>query len=862
MGWRNGAKLSSGGFAEGFAAGFVPAYTAKLDNERQKERDEANRAHEMEMMTVKEQMISQREKMKSARGAGNKSKGDADNVSSALTFLEMNGIPVNDTNIQTVLDSFSQFGGEGVNQVKNFNDFFAKYPEKFNWKGMNNETPVTTKPLVGAGALNPLPDETKNNGGGNVGSNVGVGGDNTTSDLTETGDNKTVNNTTGEVVNNTLDLAETEGSVGDDDTLVLDSGSIVAVSGDYNAQVGGYSPEEQGVLEEGYDTPPSTDGTQQYGFNPLGSKKNMAFKSEEVDIIEITTYTKFVAASASIKANGQLMTPRQASEWNSHGAKLYNLEHDEELNYLTIKSPDDIAKWEANYRRKANMGNDEALPLEVRQNLETIRVQVEAEATDNMTTEQQALKLYRESKEFQKFSNTEQARFIKKYDLLNKPKYESLEEAALALSLAEDIGEEEDNINRIKEQLKVFENMSGLPTIRGWKKVEGPNGYDILKSGSFIKKGGVLYDPVTKKPVDGVTEALQPRSVDIYSNLATESREYNKDTSVMTELVPNMQSIVDIVAIDPRVLTLTSDLAVFIDGVKKEIPAFTSYLGFYDKNSNGSVSITQPELERQAREAGALGENQTLEEVASDENLDRILAIENEEERLGELKRLYDAKVAIVQFQVGASEGQTNTGLSDKDRLQFNKFMTGTNNAGELGEVFGDFLKTKIGRLDTMAANFSEGSPAFDQFFSLEDAYPSFDGVETLKEQFSSHSFMSKDLMRSYNAIMDGQMVPRPEGERYGDTRNPQGLTPATETGSADSGATVEIDWGDFSSVTPDAISSATKEDLKTLTNSLGATKEDRKAALESIKKYNPQLFNALSERSQQINAETSGGGQ
>ena len=98
--------------------------------------------------------------------------------------------------------------------------------------------------------------------------------------------------------------------------------------------------------------------------------------------------------------------------------------------------------------------------------------------------------------------------------------------------------------------------------------------------------------------------------------------------------------------------------------------------------------------------------------------------------------------------------------------------------------------------------------------------------------------------------------VARPEGERYGGIRNQQGLPPATETGSTNGGATVEINWGDLSSVTPDALSSATAEDLKTLTNGLGETMEDRRAALESIKKYNPQLFKALAERNKQIMGE------
>ena len=899
MGWRNGAKLSSGGFAEGFAAGFVPAYTAKVANDRQKERDEANRAHEMEMMTVKEQMISQREKMKAARGSGAGAKGKLTDTQGLVTFLERNGIPVTESNLAGASEALSLYGGGGVNQWKNLQSAYDNGDmSDARWQGV---TTGDTGNTVGEEAIT------------TPGANTGA----TTTGATTTGATTTGATTTGATTTGITPLGATppvalsygeevnaaETSELESDLTKTETGGLEAetnsafnitpgaVDSTVGGQTFGLTPDEGTVADEvpvdnraetnaggpAFDLPenqilaPNTVGVQvdmsdptyqTFGWGFPDGNVPSAFKELEIDVSDITSYEKWDAASTEFKIGSGRMTAKQAEHWNELGQRLWRLDNDEKLDYSKIKNSVDISTFEANYRDAAGMGANEDLPESVAKQLDKIQKQIVAQENSTMSPEQKTLRILLDSDGFKQLTPGQQAVYIERIDLLEKTTYENRAEATAAVGLLKVLGMQEGNptYDSAVNQLEQFDSMAGSETHHGYivaeviedgktRKVFKAIPYYVGKDGKTRDTNGAL---VNVTPLENITAADQK----MVANMATKRTAYDNEVLKFQQALTNTQDLLDLVAIDDRVLTtVTANGVVLLENLGKEVRSLTSLLMDEEYRGSGEDgNVTIEDLEREALNSGILKPGQTLAQMTSNENARAELSKENmsETQRLATLKRLYDAKLALLQFQIGAIEGSSGNGLSDADREQFRQYLTGYKNVEEMGASFGAVLHAKAGVLETSRNQFDINSPEYQAFADRYGAGPAGVGAVSVADQFASNTIAGEDLLRSFNDVVTNRkMTPREKGNRYGDTEVGTSTDDLnTSTGTGDGGS---IDYGDITTVTPDAVPTATKEDLNAFMNGLGSNATERRAALERMREENPALFAAVTQRASEL---------
>jgi len=340
------------------------------------------------------------------------------------------------------------------------------------------------------------------------------------------------------------------------------------------------------------------------------------------------------------------------------------------------------------------------------------------------------------------------------------------------------------------------------------------------------------------------------------ANMATKRTAYDKEVLKFQQALTNTQDLLDLVAIDDRVLTtVTANGVVLLENLGKEVRSLTSLLMDEEYRGSGEDgNVTIEDLEREALNSGILKPGQTLAQMTSNENARAELSKENmsETQRLATLKRLYDAKLALLQFQIGAIEGSSGNGLSDADREQFRQYLTGYKNVEQMGASFGAVLNAKAGVLETSRNQFDINSPEYQAFADRYGAGPAGVGAVSVADQFANNTIAGEDLLRSFNDVVTNRkMTPREKGNRYGDTEVGTSTDDLnTSTGTGDGGS---IDYGDITTVTPDAVPTATKEDLNAFMNGLGSNATERRAALERMREENPALFAAVTQRASEL---------
>lgn len=792
MGWRS-AKASGnasmpvdegGSFAQGFASTFVPMFseaTSSYLKEKQEER----------MLELKESLLRERASMSAARAASTSAQESAQEVAEAITdatsWLTFHGIPINEDNINGALMAADNVGGEGSARWSKLTTHYEGDPSAYTWSGgVQRNTPVemSTDPAAAVSADTAIvyPDATP------TGVETPPLPEPTIDDLEDTEVPSVFNNNLGQGLERTPtegDPAETAVIDNPEDTeedtgfasVEIDPGSIQFVA--YTAPTADADPTAEPVINTGTG----------FGYKP-STDIPTAFKDAEVNVGSITSYTEWLAASQALRMSNSLMTAEQQGEWNEYGQTLFDVANSTELDFTGLDTLADVQGWEETYRSKMGAGPDAGLPESITQSLTRVRNVIEAETLNSMDEEQRMLRRYMDTDEFKKLNNLDQAMFIRNYDLLGKPNYETVEEARMALTLADRIGAGAGELSRIKTQVDQFEQQPGaFITKSGYQTVE-VNGIPVLQPVQYYEKDGVLYDGTTNDRLAGNIKELDEAATKMWRSQSSGIQKYNNNVGAFIGLSVTLQDIIDVASVDDRSLTTVAGVLRNFDSFVTEAETFSSLL----LNQPEERSYNRAQFEQEARAKGLLKEGETFDTLTSAEALQEAVAAtqsspEGSKERVKavtRLRRMLDAKFAIAQFQIGAAEGQSSTAMSNKDREEFRRFLSGFKNVEDLATVYGTYMSNRLVTLQTQGQTYGPQSALGEQFRNETGAYPTA-GAKPVREQIEGHPQADR-LMFTFNNLLGGTFKESPN--------NPyrEGAAPAPEPNlsTTDNGITSE----------------------------------------------------------------------
>jgi hypothetical protein len=810
MGWR-AAKASGnasmpvdegGSFAQGFASTFVPMLNEAVSSY-------ADEQKEKRMLELKEELYRKREAVKNARSASAASAKDAKalrvEIGEAKSWLEFHGIPVNETNINGALQAADNIGGDGTARWSKLTTAYGKEPTAFTWKGgvqggapkavaaSNVVVPADTAIVDPADAMladptateEVTPDQTDDLEAADETSTLdrpaselpSVFNDNLGQGIDEVVEPESA--VAGQPQQAETAEAETEDSDGFA-SMGVDPGSVQFVS--FTAPTAEEDPTAEPVVNVGTG----------FGYKPKTAVPT-AFKEAEITVSSITSYKEWLAASQALRISNSEMTAEQQGEWNEYGKRLYEVANSSELDFTGLDSLSDVQAWEETYRSKMGADATAALPTSIEQSLARIRGVVEAEANSDLSLEQRMLKRYMSEPEFKDMDSLDQAMFIRNYGLLGKSNYATVEEARMALNLADSIGAPAGEMNRITHEIDKFERQPGARVTQKGYTIVDKGGVPVLESVSYYDQNGTLYNGVTNEPLSTNLMDVDEGSVELWRAQTSGLRDYNKNVGAFIGLSLTLQDIVDVASVDERSLSTVAGVLRNFDSFMTEAETLSSLLLEQPEDS----LYTQAQFERDAAERGLFKEGETLDSLTSPEALKETLAelntTPNDTNRgiqlIAKLRRMLDAKFAIAQFQVGAAEGQSSTAMSNTDRVEFRKFLSGFRNVEDLAANYASYMSNRLATLQTQGAQYGPNSATARQFAADNfGAFPTA-GIKTVAEQIEDHP-QGDRLGVIFNNIKGGQFVESPSNPyRPG---NREEASPAPQTSATGGGNSIE----------------------------------------------------------------------
>ena len=807
MGWR-AAKASGnasmpvdegGSFAQGFASTFVPMFSEATSSY-------ANEQKEKRMLELKEELYRKRTTVKNARGASATSakyaKALGIDIQEATSWLDFHGIPVNETNIKGALQAADNIGGDGTARWSKLTTAYGKEPTAFTWAG-----------------------GVQGNAGGEVAdSDVIVPADSAIFDPADAVlADPTDTNTEAVAPTQPDDLEATEQpqqtetaevEAEDSDGVYPKGrkpGSVQFVS--YTAPTAEEDPTADPVVNIGTG----------FGYKPTKSIPT-AFKEAEITVSSITSYKEWLAASQALRISNSEMTAEQQGEWNEYGKRLYEVANSSELDFTGLDSLSDVQGWEETYRSKMGADANATLPTSIEQSLTLIRGVIEAEANADLSPEQRMLKRYMSEDAFKKMNGLDQAMFIRNYELLGQVNYATVEEARMAFNLADSIGAPAAEMNRINQQIDQFEAQPGARVTQKGYTIVDKGGVPVLESVSYYEQNGTLYDGVTNERLNTNLMEVDEGSVELWRAQTSGLRDYNKNVGAFIGLSLTLQDIVDVASVDERSLTTVASALRNFDSFVTEVDTLSSLL----LDQPEDALYTQAQFEQDAVERGLLKEGETIDSLTSPEALKETLAelntVPNGTDRgvqlIAKLRRMLDAKFAIAQFQVGAAEGQSSTAMSNTDRVEFRKFLSGFKNVEDLSANYASYMSNRLATLQSQGAQYGPNSATAQQFAADNfGAFPTA-GVKTVAEQIEGHPQADR-LGLIFTNIQSGQFVESPNNTyRPGNQAEvpPTPQTPATGGGnSIEPQAITNMTDAELSEFSKTFITSDGKYDLTTL---------------------------------------------
>lgn len=796
MGWRaakasGGASMpvsEGGSFAEGFASSFVPMFNNAVSSY-------ADEQKEKRMLELKEELYRKRETVKNAKSASTQSAKDAkklsEDISEATSWLEFHGIPVNEENINGVMMAADNIGGDGTARWSKLTTKYEDDPNAFSWAGgvQRNAPEVVETDNVVVPADNAIVDPQS------AAPTAPIDDLEATNEDAADQDVSILDTPTSEVPSVFNPPEGTEEEPAQEDVQVAEEGdNLEATEGEGFASIG----IDPGTVQfVSYDAPPAeTDPTAEpvtnvgtgFGYKPTNSIPT-AFKEAEINVGSITSYKEWLAASQSLKMTNAQMTVEQQGEWNEYGQRLYDVANSSELDFTGLDSLSDVQAWEETYRSKMGADANATLPTSIEQSLTRIRGVVEAEANADLSPEQRMLKRYMSEDAFKEMDSLDQAMFIRNYELLGKVNYATVEEARMAFNLADSIGAPAAEMNRITQEINQFESQPGARVTQKGYTIVDKGGVPVLESVSYYEQNGTLYDGVTNEPLSTNLMDVEEGSVELWRAQTSGLRDYNKNVGAFIGLSLTLQDIVDVASVDERSLSTVAGVLRNFDSFMTEVDTLSSLL----LDQPEDALYTQAQFEQDAVERGLLKEGETLDSLTSPEALEETLAelntVPNDTDRgvqlIAKLRRMLDAKFAIAQFQVGAAEGQSSTAMSNTDRVEFRKFLSGFKNVEDLSANYASYMSNRLATLQSQGAQYGPNSATAQQFAADNfGAFPTA-GVKTVAEQIEGHPQADR-LGFIFNNIQSGQFVESPANPYRPSQTNAETASSATPPPAAE----------------------------------------------------------------------------
>lgn len=308
-----------------------------------------------------------------------------------------------------------------------------------------------------------------------------------------------------------------------------------------------------------------------------------------------------------------------------------------------------------------------------------------------------------------------------------------------------------------------------------------PDGTPEYVQGIRVNTGdGFAMQDASGKPLDTAAgwrvETKDEREAyeAIYKTRQNEFAKYNTDVAGVADALRLTGQLSAVVDKDPRVLTNVAGITKKLQGFATEVNTAFDVVQTLMRNRDANMPLSMREVEASLREGGVLKPNQTLEQFANQAVPD-VVNIGSDARALATATSIFQSKLLLTAFRVGALEGQGGNAMSNKDFDRIVQIVKNSSNAATFKQGLSDYMYGRVQNINDRASALNTDTEGSVARFKERYGYSPLAAVKTMDQLVDARG--DADLKQGFRSVMytpvgrtkDGKIVykNRADGQNY-----------------------------------------------------------------------------------------------
>lgn len=308
-----------------------------------------------------------------------------------------------------------------------------------------------------------------------------------------------------------------------------------------------------------------------------------------------------------------------------------------------------------------------------------------------------------------------------------------------------------------------------------------PDGTPEYVQGIRVNTGdGFAMQDASGKPLDAnagwrvETKDEREAYEAIYKTRQNEFAKYNTDVAGVADALRLTGQLSSVVDRDPRVLTNVAGITKKLQGFATEVNTAFDVVQNLMRNRDANVPLSLREVEASLREGGVLKPNQTLEQYANQAMPD-VVNIGSDARSLATATSIFQSKLLLTAFRVGALEGQGGNAMSNKDFDRIVQIVKNSSNPATFKQGLADYMYGRVQNINDRASSLNTDTEGSVARFKERYGYSPLAAVKTMDQLVDTRG--DADLKQGFRAVMytpvgrtrDGKIVykSRADGQNY-----------------------------------------------------------------------------------------------
>jgi hypothetical protein len=188
---------------------------------------------------------------------------------------------------------------------------------------------------------------------------------------------------------------------------------------------------------------------------------------------------------------------------------------------------------------------------------------------------------------------------------------------------------------------------------------------------------------------------VQKQAQAVVTKARTEGKTYRQNRKNVVTALPLYGDVMQIVEETPLALTSVAGGVATVRSIGRELDAVNTIASDFFAKNGENAQLKLVDVERELRNQGLLGENESIQDRAS-QSIIQSPQLSSQAELIARNRSILVSKLLLMTFRAGGLEGQTGNAMSNKDFERLQQMITASTDPEAFKKVLTDYINNSI----------------------------------------------------------------------------------------------------------------------------------------------------------------------